>query len=102
MARRLLAGRTESSRMLAILGIGHVVRTLLDELEPIGLLVERELSGVANGILAPTSGTVWFHGEQDLPSEAHPPVDVVIPLRVARPAVVPQHPLCRRQDAWHA
>ena len=94
MARRLLAGRRRDSPMLAVLGVGHVVRSPLDDLEPVGLLVEEELPGVANGILAPSSGTIWFHGEHELPSGELPPADVVGPLGVAYPAVVPQHPLC--------
>jgi hypothetical protein len=91
MARRLLAGLTEGSPTLAVIGGDHVARSLLGELEPVGLLVERELPGVTNGILAPTSGTVWFHGEQPL-SGVLPPADVVVPLGGAHPAVVPRHP----------
>lgn len=93
MARRLLAGRRLDSPMLAVLGMGHVVRSPLDDLEPVGLLIEEELPGVANGILAPSSGTIWFHGAHGLPSGELPPVDVVVQLGVAYPAVVPQHPL---------
>jgi hypothetical protein len=93
MARRLLAGRRRDSPMLAVLGAGHVVRAPLDDLEPVGLLIEEELPGVANGILEPSSGTCWFHGEHELPSGELPPADVVVPLGVAYPAVVPQHPL---------
>ena len=92
MARRLLAARRHEAPMMAVLGVGHVVRTGSDELEPVGLLVAREVPGVANGFLAPSSGTVWFHGERNLPAAERPSVDVVVPLGVARPAVVPQHP----------
>jgi hypothetical protein len=93
MARRLLTDRRRDSPMLAVLGAGHVVRAPLDDLEPVGLLIEKELPGVANGILAPSSGRCWFHGEHELPSGELPPADVVVPLGVAYPAVVPQHPL---------
>jgi hypothetical protein len=93
MATRLLAERERTSPMVAILGASHVVRTRLDEVEPVGLLVDREVSGVANGILAPSSGTVWFHGVRNLPPEEVPPVDVVVPLGVARPATVPRRPI---------
>jgi len=93
MARRLLAGRRRDSPMLAVLGAGHVVRAPLADLEPVGLLIEEELPGVANGILAPSSGRFWFHGEHELRSRELPPADVVVPLGVAYPAVVPQHPL---------
>ena len=93
MARRLLAGRRGESPMLAVLGVGHVVRAPLDDLEPVGLLIEGELPGVANGILAPSSGRFWFHGEHELRSGRLPPADVVVPLGIAYPAVVPQHPL---------
>ncbi len=96
MARRLLGGRRLDSPMLAVLGAGHVVRAPLDDLEPVGLLIEQELPGVANGILAPSSGTLWFHGEHELPSDELPPADVVIPIGVAYPAVVPQHPHTKR------
>jgi len=92
MARRLLGGRRLDSPMLAVLGAGHVVRAPLDNLKPVGLLIEEELPGVANGILAPSSGTIWFHGKLELPSDELPPADVVIPIGVAYPAVVPQHP----------
>jgi len=93
MARRLLAGRRRDSPMLAVLGASHVVRAPLDDVKPVGLLIEEELPGVANGIIAPSSGTVWFHGEHEFSAAELPPVDVVIPLGVAVPAVVPQHPL---------
>ena len=93
MARRLLAGRRRDSPMLAVLGAGHVGRAPLDDLEPVGLLIEEELPGVANGILAPSSGAFWFHGEREWRSGELPPADVVVPLGVAYPAVVPQHPL---------
>jgi hypothetical protein len=43
--------------LVAVLGSAHVVREPMDELEPLGLLIERELPGVANGILVPSSGT---------------------------------------------
>lgn len=92
MAQRLLAGRRRNSPLLAVLGAGHVVRAPLDELEPLGSLIEQELPGVANGILAPSSGTFWFHGEHEVPSGELPPTDCVIPIGVASPAVVPQHP----------
>jgi hypothetical protein len=92
MARRLLAARRRDSPLLAVLGAAHVVRVPLDDLEPVGLLIEEELPGVANGILAPSSGMFWFHGEQELGSGGLPPADVVVPLGVAYPAVVPQHP----------
>jgi len=78
--------------MLAVLGAGHVVRSPLDELESVGLLVEEELPGVANGILAPSSGTFWFHGEHEFSAGELPPADVVVPIGVAYPAVVPHHP----------
>ena len=91
MAGRLLAARDRASPMLAVLGAGHVGRMGLDELEPVGRLVDREVPGVANGILAPSSGTVWFHGERDLSPDELPQVDVVVPLGVARPAVVPRY-----------
>jgi hypothetical protein len=93
MARRLLASRRRDSALLAVLGAMHVVREPLDELEPVGLLVENELPGVANAILAPSSGTCWFHGEHGVASDELPPVDAVIPIGTASPAVVPQHPL---------
>jgi hypothetical protein len=94
MARqRLLAGRRRNSPMLAILGAGHVVRARVDGLEPVGQLIDVELPGVANGILVPSSGTVWSHGERELSSGELPPADVVVPLGVAFPAVVPRHPL---------
>jgi hypothetical protein len=93
MARRLLAEGHQDSPLLAILGAMHVVREPLDELEPVGLLIEAELPGVANAILAPSSGTAWFHGERDVASGELPPVDAVIPIGIAHPAVVPQHPL---------
>jgi hypothetical protein len=92
MAARLLAGRSENSPMVAVLGVSHVARIRPVGHEAVGLLVERELPGVANGILKPTWGRVWFHGEQPLSSGELPPADVVIPLGVAHPAVVPQHP----------
>ena len=79
--------------MLAVLGAGHVVRAPLDDVKPVGLLVEEELPGVANGILVPSSGTVWFHGEHEFSAGELPPADVVVPLGVAYPAVVPHHPL---------
>jgi len=53
MARRLLAGRRRDSPLLAVLGAGHVV------VAPVGLLIEQKLQGVANAILAPSSGTAW-------------------------------------------
>lgn len=95
LARRLLDGRREGSPLLAVIGAGHVMRSPLDGLEPVGLLVERELPGVSNGVLAPSSGRVWFHGERELESHEPPAVDVVFPLGVARPAVVPEHPQMR-------
>jgi hypothetical protein len=93
MTRRLLTGRRPDSPMLAVLGSGHVVRAPLDDVESVGLLIEEELPGVANGILMPSSGAVWFHGEHEFSSGELPAADVVVPLGVAVPAVVPQHPL---------
>jgi hypothetical protein len=57
MAERLLAGRRAGSPMLAILGAAHVVRRPVAGLEPVGLLVERALPGVANGFLVPDGRT---------------------------------------------
>jgi hypothetical protein len=93
MARRLLAERRRDSPLLAVLGAMHVVREPFDELEPVGLLIDIERPGVANGILAPSSGTCWFHGENEVASGELPPADAVIPIGIAYPAVVPQHPL---------
>jgi hypothetical protein len=95
MAKRLLAGRRRDSPMLAVLGAGHVGRVPLEGLETLGSLIAEEPSGVASGFLAPSSGTCWFHGEQELVPGDPPAVDVVVPLGVAHPAVVPQHPLRR-------
>jgi len=95
MACRLLAGRRRDSPMLAVLGADHVAHARLDEVEPVGLLIEQELPGVANGLLAPSSGTSWFHGEQEVPAGELPPADVEIPIGIAYPAVVPQHPPSR-------
>jgi hypothetical protein len=92
MARRLLAGRRRDSPMLAVLGAAHVARAPEDGVEPVGLLVEEELPGVANGILAPSSGTCWFHGEVEVPFEDLPRADVIVPIGVASPAIVPQYP----------
>jgi hypothetical protein len=92
MARRLLDERRQDSPLLAVLGAMHVSREPLDELKPIGLLIEIELPGVANAVLAPSSGTSWFHGEHEIGGEL-PPADAVIPIGIAYPAVVPQHPL---------
>lgn len=90
MTQRLLAARRRNSPLLAILGASHVVRTPVRDLEPVGLLVEEKVPGVANGVLAPSSGRFWFHGEQEVSSgAAPPPADVVVPLGVASPAVVP-------------
>jgi hypothetical protein len=88
MTRRLLAARRRDSPLLAILGAGHVVRAPVDDLVPVGLLVEEKVPGVANGVLAPSSGRLWFHGEQEVPSGTPPRADVVIPLGVASPAAV--------------
>jgi len=88
MAYRLLAAQRQNSPLLAILGVGHVVRAKIDGIESVGSLVERELPGVANGVLAPAGGTCWFHGEQQVPSVQLPPTDVVIPIGVSTPAVV--------------
>lgn len=95
IAKRLLAGRRRDSPMLAVLGAGHVARVPLEGPETVGSLIEEELSGVASGFLAPSSGTCWFHGEQELVPGDPPPADVVVPLGVAHPAVVPHHPLRR-------
>ncbi|MGH3064956.1 MAG: hypothetical protein ACRDOF_01520 [Gaiellaceae bacterium] len=92
MVQRLLAPRRPDLPMLAVLGLGHVVRAPEDGAESVALLVDRELSGVANGILAPSSGTCWFHGEAEVPCGDLPPADVIVPIGIASPAVVPQHP----------
>jgi hypothetical protein len=76
MARRLLDDRRPESRMLAILGAAHVIREPFEELEPVGRLVEHEVSGVANGMLVPA-------GAEQLPT------DVVFPIGPPVPAVVP-------------
>jgi hypothetical protein len=91
MAERLLAARRTDSPMLAVLGVGHVVHVPREGLEPIAALVAGELPDVASGILEPSSGTHWFHGEREVRSGELPPVDVVVPIGVASPAVVPQH-----------
>jgi len=89
MTRRLLDERREGSRTLAILGAAHVLREpLADGVAPVGLLVERDLPGVANGALVPDGGTCWFHGEQAV-SPAAPAVDVLVPIGPAGPAGVP-------------
>ena len=93
MARRLMAERHQDSPLLAILGAMHVLREPIDELKPVGLLIETELPGVANGILAPSSGTAWFHGEHEVASGELPRADAVIPIGIAHPAVVPKHSL---------
>ena len=90
MARRLLAARRQDSPTLAVLGVGHVVRDRLDDTEPVGSLVERELPGVANGILAPSGGVSWFHGELQVPAVDLPPTDAVFPIGSAEPAVTPR------------
>jgi hypothetical protein len=90
LARRLLDCRQQGSPLLAVIGVGHVVRSPVDGLEPVGLLVEREVPGVSNGMLAPSSGRAWFHGEHELDSPELPAVDVVFPIGVAEPAVVPR------------
>jgi len=79
MARRLLAERRGDSPLLAILGADHVVRAPLDGLEPVGLLVERELPGVANCFLALASSTC----------KGRPAPDAVFPIGDAERAVVP-------------
>jgi hypothetical protein len=76
MARRLLDGCRRESRMVAVLGAAHVLREPFEDLDPVGRLVERELPGVANGMLAPA-------GAEQLPT------DVVFPIGPAEPAVVP-------------
>jgi len=76
MARRLLDDRRRESRTLVVLGAAHVLREPFEGLDPVGRLVERELSGVANGILAPA-------GAEQLRT------DVVFPIGPAEPAVVP-------------
>ncbi len=90
MARRLLVAVRRDSPLLAVLGVSHVMRVPQDGVEPVGLLVEQELAGVANGALVPTSGQVWFHGRGELDPGDLPPVDAVVPIGVAEPAVVPQ------------
>ncbi len=86
MARRLLDSL--EPRTLAILGAGHIVREPVDELAPLGLLVETALPGVANGVLAPSGGTCWFHGERAVSPDA-PAVDTLISVGRAEPAAVP-------------
>ena len=81
MAERLLARRRCDSPMLAILGGAHVVRQPVAGLEPVGLLVERALPGVANPFLLPDGRT--YDG---LP---HP--DALIPIG-GDPAVTPRAP----------
>jgi hypothetical protein len=81
MAARLLACRRRDSPLLTVLGAAHVLREPLDGLEPVGLLIEREVPGVANAILAPS-------GPADVL-----PTDAVFPIGAAQPAVVPRHPL---------
>jgi hypothetical protein len=80
MATRLLGATRRDSPMLAVLGVAHVMRSSVGRLDPVGLLVERELPGVANGFLAPSSVEPL-------------PVDVVVPIGAASPAVAPRHPL---------
>jgi hypothetical protein len=89
LARRLLGARRRDSPLLAVLGTSHVVRAPIADSESVGLLVEEQVPGVANGVLVPSSGTLWFHGEQRIPSGAPPAADVVIPLGVVSPAAVP-------------
>jgi len=92
----LAAGHGRVSPLLAWLWAGDGGRGRLEGLETLGSLIAEEPSGVASGFLAPSSGTCWFHGEQELVPGDPPPVDVVVPLGVAHPAVVPQHPLRRK------
>ena len=92
MAQRLVdAARV--GPVLAVLGVGHVLRSAVEGAEPVALLAERELARAATGVLWPSSGTCWFHGERTLEQHEPPRVDAVIPLGVATAAVVPQHPL---------
>jgi hypothetical protein len=91
MALRLLASSQTASPMLAVLGVGHVVHLPGEGLEPVGALVARELPDVRSGILAPSSGTHWFHGERDVKPGELLPADAVVPIGVASPAVVPQY-----------
>jgi hypothetical protein len=79
MARRLLDERRRDSPTIAILGAAHVVRKPMGGLEPVGLLVEQKLPGVANGFLAPLSAI----------DEGFTTADVSIPIGEAEPAVRP-------------
>ena len=54
--------------MLAVMGVGHVTRCPLDGVETVALVVAQQLPGVGNGIVAPSSGRCWFHGEVELPA----------------------------------
>ena len=88
MLERLLSLRDPSLPTLVVLGAGHVVRLAEGDFEPLGLLLELELPGVANGALVPSGGAVRYHGERPVWVDV-PEVDVVVPVGAARPAVVP-------------
>ena len=79
IAARLLAERRRDSPLLAILGAAHVVREPVDGLGPVGLLVERELPGVANCFLAPSASAY----------DGFPAPDVIFPIGEAERAVAP-------------
>jgi hypothetical protein len=90
-------GRLTAGHVRLLEGLGDQLDriVLLDRVGSDGAKREigMELPGVANGVLAPSAGTCWFHGEQEPPSGELPLADAVVSLGVAYPAVVPQHPL---------
>ncbi len=76
MAERLLAALRPELPMLAVVGFFHAARQPFESVEPMFVHLESRLPGLANGALSPES-------------RVDRPVDAVVRLPRATPAVVP-------------
>jgi hypothetical protein len=89
MTDRLLAERRRELPTLVWLGGFHTLLELLEDVEPLGARVARELPGLRSVQILYGAGEVWFHEPARVGTPEVWPVPVVR-LPVAHPADVPE------------
>jgi hypothetical protein len=89
MTDRLLAERRRELPTLVWLGGFHTLLELLEDVEPLGARVARELPGLRSVQILYDAGEVWFHEPARVGTPEVWPVPVVR-LPVAHPADVPE------------
>jgi hypothetical protein len=89
MAERILARLRPDAPLLVLAGYFHAGREPFDGVEPMFVQLERALPGLANGVLAFSSGRSYSRAEHDVRRPEARGFDAVFEPGRATPAVVP-------------